>query len=418
MRKIAYFDCQCGAAGDMILASMLDAGLDKDVLRNGIESLKLDELKEINIAEVSKNGIRAIKMTPVTDTAHHKHSHEHKHSGHKHEHHHHHDHDHGHHNSNKSHHHRNLKSIIEIISTCDISDNAKKNAITIFQKIAEVEGKIHGKSPDEVHFHEVGATDSIVDIVGCCIGFDYFKFDTVYCSMISLGGGSVKCAHGIVPVPAPATAELIKGMPVKDGPVETELLTPTGAAVLSHFVNKFEQLPPSKVISNGYGSGTKDFEGVSNILRLRIAEPLNDSQDDQIWLLEANIDDNTPEMIGMACDSLVKISLDTWTSPIYMKKNRPAVKLSVLCTQEQIEAVEDIIFCSGLTLGIRKTKVERSVLEREFSEKKTSYGTLKIKAGFYKGKKVFEKAELESLREIAERSNASVSEILNELGKS
>lgn len=399
MNKIAYFDCQCGAAGDMILAAMIDAGLDENLLFNQIKSLNLKELQEINVSEVSKNGIRAIKMTPIMKEHHHHHSHDHN----------------GHNHGSSNHSHRHLKNISDKINASNISPKAKKNALSIFTAIAEVEGKIHGKPADEVHFHEVGATDSIVDIVGCCIGFDYFDFDTVYCSTISLGGGSVKCAHGIVPVPAPATAELIKGLPVKDGPVETELLTPTGAAILAHFVDKFKPLPASSIITNGYGSGTKDFEGVSNILRLRIGEAISTDTQDNVWLVESNIDDCTGELIGLACENLLPLALDVWTSPIYMKKNRPAITLNILCSDKQLASIKGVIFNSGLTLGIRKSKVERTMLERKFIDKQTPYGTLKIKEGFYKGNKVFSKPEFESLKQLSQQNDLPVSEIMKQI---
>ncbi len=384
MTKIAYFDCLCGAAGDMILASMIDAGLDMELLERSVRSLGLEELDKLDISQVSKNGIRATKFTPLI------HSHDHNHHHH--------------------HPHRHLDDIVRIIRNSAVSERTKDNAMKIFGKIAEVEGKIHGKEPSQVHFHEVGGTDSIVDIFGCCVGFDYFNFDRVYCSTVSLGSGSVQCAHGIMPVPAPATAELIEGMPVKDGPIECELLTPTGAAVLAHFVDEFAPMPPCRIVATGYGSGTKDFEKVSNILRLRIAQTLEQTDDGRnVWLIETNLDDCTGEMIGFVCEKLMagKV-LDVWTAPIYMKKNRPGVMLSILCEPCELENMEDILLGSGITLGLRKIQMQRTVLERRFTTKDTPAGTLTIKEGYYKGKKVFSKPEFDCLRELVAKTDGGV----------
>ncbi len=384
MTKIAYFDCLCGAAGDMILASMIDAGLDMELLQTAVKSLSLEELDTLDVVQVSKNGIRATKFTPVISSHNHHHHHPHRH----------------------------LNDIVQIIKNSRLSERAKDNAIKIFGKIAEVEGKIHAKPPEQVHFHEVGGTDSIVDIVGCCVGFDYFNFDRIYCSTVSLGGGTVRCAHGIMPVPAPATAELIKGMPVKDGPVECELLTPTGAAVLAHFVDEFSPMPPCRIITTGYGSGTKDFKEVSNIIRLRIAQTLEQAPTDaqDVWLIETNTDDCTGEMIGYVCEKLMAgNALDVWTAPIYMKKNRPGVLLSILCEPDKLEQMEDILLGSGITLGLRKMQMQRTILQRRFTMKDTPSGQLKIKEGYYKGKKVFAKPEFDCLRELTETNGTNPS---------
>ena len=386
MTKIAYFDCLCGAAGDMILASMIDAGLDVELLEKSIRSLGLGELDKLEIKQVNKNGIRAVKFTPVIRCEHAHHHHPHRH----------------------------LDAITQIIQNSGISERAKINAVKIFAGIAAVEGKIHGKPPEQVHFHEIGATDSIVDIVGCCVGFDYFDFDRVYCSTISLGGGTVQCAHGIMPVPAPATAELVKGLPVKDGPVECELLTPTGAAVLAHFVDEFSPMPPCRITATGYGGGTKDFDKTANILRLRIAEPQQQSSsgDRNVWLVETNTDDCTGEIIGFVCEKLMaNKALDVWTSPIYMKKNRPGVMLSILCEDGQLENIEEILLSSGITLGLRKIQMQRNILERRFTTKQTPCGEVKIKEGYYKGVKVFSKPEFDCLSELAKKNGVNPSSL-------
>lgn len=402
--KIAYFDCQCGAAGDMIAAAMIDAGLDVGILKNAIKSLRLEELKDIEIRTESRNGIRALRFIPVVQDQEHEHSHCEGGDEHKSHHHHHH------------HQHRGLKEITDIISRGQFSEKAKLDAIAVFRKIAEVEGKIHGKEVEQVHFHEIAATDSIVDIVSCCVGFDYFKFDKIYCSTVSMGGGTVKCQHGTVPVPAPATAALVEGLTVKDGPVDCELLTPTGAALLAHFVTECKPMPAAKIIAAGYGCGTKDFSAAANVLRIRIAQQDSETADDDaVWLVETNIDDCSGEIIAFISEKLSQKALDVWTAPIYMKKNRPAVTLSVLCGSQCLDDIEDIMLSSGLTLGLRKTRMQRTVLKREFVTKQTRFGTLTVKQGIYKGKVVFSKPEYESLAALADKNGISPRRILADI---
>ncbi|MBE0535075.1 MAG: nickel pincer cofactor biosynthesis protein LarC [Phycisphaerae bacterium] len=378
--KIAYFDCFSGAAGDMIVAAMLDAGLDEHYLRDQIASLAIEGL-QLHVAPVKRSGISAIHFGTA--------------AGHQ--------------------HHRGLSDILAIIGRSSIPDAAKQRAVAIFERLARVEGKIHGKDPQEIHFHEVGAVDSIVDIVAACAGFDALGIEKVCCSPLSVGGGMIHCAHGIMPAPAPATVELLKEAhaPVRGGPVEAELLTPTAAAIIAETVSQFGALPPMRIGSIGYGAGTKEFEDLPNVLRLILGSTDEKAPEtDVVCLLECNIDDADGETLGHAVDLLLKHgALDAFTAPVYMKHNRPAVTLSILAEPEKAGELESIVFNQGLTLGIRKRLLERSILKREYISVRTEYGPIRIKLGFLGPKQVFAKPEYADCAAAAAGSNVSLKKV-------
>lgn len=361
--KIAYFDCFAGAAGDMIVAAMLDAGLDEAFLRDRIASLAIHGL-EIRIGRVNRAGISAVHFATAV-------------SGHQ--------------------HHRGLGDIVEIINRSAICDSAKQRAIAIFERLAVAEGRIHGKDPQEIHFHEVGAVDSIVDIVAVSVGLDALGIERIVASPLSVGGGTIQCAHGIMPVPAPATAELLKQAqaPVVGGPVDTELLTPTAAAILAHTVSQFGPLPAMRIESIGHGAGTKEFKHLPNVLRLVIGSADDQGTEvDAVCLLECNIDDADGETAGHAMETLMEQgALDVFTTPICMKHGRPAVKLSVLVEPGMTSRIEQVIFAQGLTLGLRKQILQRSILARQWVSVETDYGPIRIKIGNLSGKRVFAKPE-------------------------
>ncbi len=360
--KIAWFDCFAGAAGDMLVAAMLDAGLDPDFLKSQIATLPMDSIS-LEITEVKRAGLRALKFTPAF--AH-------------------------------QHHHRNLQDIINIITGSKISDTARKTAISIFQRLADAEAAVHGKDPNEIHFHEVGAVDSIADIVSAAIGLEALDIQAVYCSPISVGGGTVTCAHGLMPVPAPATAELIKGIPINPGPAQVELLTPTAAAILTTITQQFAPLPAMKIESIGCGAGTLDSNEFPNILRLIIGEIVAPDAEtaDSVCLLETNIDDITGEMVGSVTEALLENgALDVFSTSIYMKQNRPAIQLSVLCAPADSEKLERLIFEKGVTFGIRKQILQRSKLARRFVTVETAFGPIAIKLGLLDGTVVNAKPE-------------------------
>jgi len=379
--KIAYFDCFAGAAGDMIAASMLDAGLDFEFLKTQISTLGLDGLK-LEIEETHRAGLRALHFNPVIA---------------------------------EQHHHRRLNDIIEIINRSSIGEKPKNTAISIFRRLADAEAAVHGKSPQDIHFHEVGAIDSIVDIVSASVGFDALKIDKVCCSTLSVGGGFVEAAHGRLPVPAPATAELLKNVPTAGGPIEKELLTPTGAAILTAVVERFGSLPEMKIESVGYGAGTLDSPQFPNVLRLFIGQTadLSSANADSICVLETNVDDVAGEIIAAVMDSILEQgALDVYLAPITMKHNRPASKLSVICEIADFSKFENIIFRAGLTFGIRRQTMLRTKLEREFVKVDTQFGQISIKIGKLQGLIVNAKPEFSDCLAASQKHKVSVKQVI------
>ena len=379
--KIAYFDCFAGAGGDMIAAAMLDAGLDFEFLKKQLATLGIKNF-DIKLTQTKRAGLRAVSFTPAFK---------------------------------EDKHHRNLKDITEIISNSKIHNKAKETAIAIFNKLAAAEALVHNKDLQEIHFHEVGALDSIVDIVSASIGMVALEIEKVYCSTLSIGGGTIKCAHGILPVPGPATAELLKGVPTVGGPIDKELLTPTAAAILTTIVNQFGPLPEMKIEKIGYGAGSLESEKFPNVLRLIIGQSVceNTANTDSVCLLEANSDDVTGEIVGFVTEKLFESNaLDVFTTPIYMKHNRPAVKISVICKIEDVPQIEEILFTEGLTFGIRKQILQRSKLERDFAKVATEFGEIKIKTGSLNGRIVTAKPEFSDCAAAAKKHKVAVKTVI------
>ena len=379
--KIAYFDCFAGAGGDMIAAAMLDAGLDFEFLKKQLATLGIKNF-DIKLAQTKRAGLRAVSFTPAFK---------------------------------EDKHHRNLKDITEIISSSKIHNKAKETAIAIFNKLAAAEALVHNKDLQEIHFHEVGALDSIVDIVSASIGLVALEIEKVHCSTLSLGGGTIKCAHGILPVPGPATAELLKGIPTVGGPIDKELLTPTAAAILTTIVSQFGSLPEMKFEKIGYGAGSLESEKFPNVLRLIIGQSVceNTANTDSVCILEANSDDVTGEIVGFVTEKLFESNaLDVFTTPIYMKHNRPAVKISVICKIEDVLQIEEILFTEGLTFGIRKQILHRSKLERDFAKVATEFGEIKIKTGSLNGRIVTAKPEFPDCAAAAKKYKVAVKTVI------
>ena len=380
--KIAYFDCFAGAGGDMIVAAMLDAGLDAGFLKAQIATLGIENL-DIEITETHRAGLRALRFIPK---------------------------------AREQHHHRNLEQIAMIIGQSGISERAKKTAIAIFNKLAIAEAAVHGKEPEQIHFHEVGAIDSIVDIVSACVGLEALGVEKVYCSALSVGGGTVNCAHGLLPVPAPATAELLKGIPIVAGPIQAELLTPTAAAVLTTIVDRFCPIPAMKIETVGYGAGSLESEKLPNILRLILGQTESDDSEnaDSVCLLETNIDDVTGETLGFITGQLLEgPALDVYSTAIYMKHNRPAVKISVICKIEDCRQIEELLFSQAVTFGIRKQMLQRSKLTKNFVSVETSFGPIKIKTGSFDGKIVNAKPEFSDCQSAAKDHNVPIKTVLD-----
>jgi len=316
--------------------------------------------------------------------------------------------------------HRHLRHVEEIINNSTLPGNVKINSLKIFDLIAVAEAKIHNISKEKVHFHEVGALDSITDIVGAAICLDYLKVDKVMSSSIQLGGGMVKCTHGIMPVPAPATAEIVMNVPVKTGLVNHEATTPTGAAILVATVDQFTDKIDFQITKTAYGIGNRDSE-VPNVLRVYLGEELENVQDvttEEAIVLESNIDDMNPEYYDFILGQLFNAGAsDAWLVPVIMKKSRPGATLSVLCQEKLIEKMKEIIFSHSTSIGIREYRVKKNMLRREESTLETVYGPVRIKQSFFNGKMVRSKPEFEDCKMLAELHHVSISEIEKEVIK-
>jgi len=419
-KRILYFDCFSGISGDMTIGALLDLGIDQNLFLAELNKIHLDEF-EIEIKKGLKKGVSGTDFTVhLTHQEHsheeptHEHEHEHTH-GHLHDHSHGHEHSHEHNHSEKPHDHahtRNLGDICTIIDSSNLSDFVKTASKNIFYIVAEAEAKIHAKTIEEVHFHEVGAVDSIVDIIGAAICVEMLHIDEIHCSEINLGSGFVHCEHGVFPVPAPATLEILKGVPVYSKNAKKELTTPTGAAILKALCSDFGSLPEFVIENIGYGLGKRDME-TPNVLRVIVGKK---KRTNTLTMLETNIDNMNPEIYSYLFPKLLDNgALDVFTTPIYMKKSRPANILSVLCNEETVEQLEEIIFTETTTLGIRKYKVEREELQRKFEKINTRFGEVSVKFAFRNGELLKFAPEYEDCRRIAEDANIPLIQIINEI---
>jgi pyridinium-3,5-bisthiocarboxylic acid mononucleotide nickel chelatase len=381
MRVLCY-DCFSGISGDMNLGAMIDLGVDISYLKNELEKLNLDGW-DLVAEKDQRHGIKGTKVT-VRQLVH------------KHE-------------------HRHLSDIEKIISGSSLSDEVKKLSMEIFMKLATAESIVHGIPVEEVHFHEVGAIDSIIDITGAAVCYNALHVDAVYVSEVELGGGFVNCDHGKLPVPAPATIEIIKGIPVRTGGVDFEATTPTGAAILSVLGTDFCSSDPLKIEKTAYGIGHKDHPDVPNILRVSLAETISQSgTGHNALLIESNIDDMNPEFYDHISDRLFKAGAsDVYYSQIIMKKGRPGVVLSVICEPGSEDHIREIMFTESTTLGIRTYDFRKDTLSREFSKLETIYGDVTIKRSFYKGKEVSVKPEYDECKRIALEQDIPLKEIYN-----
>lgn len=381
--KILYFDCFSGISGDMVLGAFVDMGIDQAWLISELDKLNLDEFA-IQVSNVMKNGIAATKLDVILL--------EEKHVEHQH-----------------GHHHRTLKDIIVLIDASGISEGAKSIARAIFNRLARAEARVHDAKPEDVHFHEVGAVDSIVDIAGCAICIDKLRPDKIFASPLRDGRGFIRCQHGSIPVPVPAVCELVqeRNISLQTCEIEGEMITPTGAAILCELAEEFIPMPSIQLISKGYGAGTKDFK-IPNLLRVFMGE--KGGSENKIWLIETNLDDITPEALGFTMEQLFEAgALDVFYTPIYMKKNRPAYKLSVLCND--YEPFEALIFRHTTTLGVRRQQMERTTAMRQIVEMPQG-GKLKV----WKIGDIQKHApEYESVAQIARSSGRSFGEIYDEM---
>lgn len=368
--KSLHFDCFAGASGNMVLGALIALGVDRDALAAELSKLGLPEFG-LEVETVDRSGISSTHVNVVIP-------------------------------DEKAH--RHLHTIVDIIQNSTLSDSIKQRSIAIFTKLAEAEAKIHGTDIQKVHFHEVGALDAIIDIVGSCIGFEMLGIEQFTASKLHVGSGFVNMAHGKFPVPPPAVAEILTNIPIYSTEIEGELLTPTGAAIIATVCNEFGKLPEMKVEKSGYGAGTREYKGFPNVLRLMIGESTaqDTRETERLTLIETNIDDATPQVLGHVMDrTMTAGALDCWFTPIMMKKNRPATMLSVLCASETVDEIRELLYSETPTLGLRITETSRESLSREIVKVKTKYGEITVKTATLYGTLVNVKPEYEDVRRLA-----------------
>jgi uncharacterized protein (TIGR00299 family) protein len=395
--KIAYLDCTSGISGDMLLAALVDAGAPLAEIQAGIDSLGLPSCKLVP-SEAERAGFRALKV----DVEH-----------------------------EPEHAHRHLHHITDMIDAATMTEAQKSLAKDIFTKLGIAEAKVHGVDLRKVHFHEVGAVDSIADIVGCAIGWSLLGIEQAFASPIPTGGGTITIAHGRVGVPAPATAELLKGVPLASSPVEAELTTPTGAALLAGLVSGFGPLTPMQIESLGFGAGTKDFKEQANVLRLYVGHTspnqtkhahshLENVSADQAVVLETHVDDSTGEQIGHAMETLLEVGAwDVCTTPIQMKKSRPGVKLTVICSPDLRDKCAEILFRETTTFGMRVNITDRFTLQRESTEVSTKFGPARAMICQPPGTSEKQcRPEYESCRVLAAANHLSLDQVYQEVQRS
>jgi pyridinium-3,5-bisthiocarboxylic acid mononucleotide nickel chelatase len=426
--RIAYVDCFSGISGDMFLGALIDAGVPQEIFERTVEVLGVGA--RLEVSRVSRSGISATKLDVIVNgedspresragaPAPHEHAHGHEHHYGE-----------GRHRDSHAHQHphgRGLTEIREIVQHSQISDQAKATAIAIFEKLGTAESKIHNVPIDKIHFHEVGAVDALVDIVCAAVGAEALGVDEFVCSSLNVGGGTVNCAHGTFPVPAPATVELLKGAPVYSSGPQAELVTPTGAAIVATLVKRFAGLPAMKIEKIGYGAGSRDFARHPNVLRITVGESTAEANagegaratqvsHETISVIEANLDDLNPQVFGYVMDRLLEAgALDVFGTPVQMKKNRPGTLLTVLAKPEDVDKLEHIIFAETTTIGVRSREEKRQVLARKWNTVSTRYGDVRIKIASLNGSVTNYAPEYEDCRRIAAERRVPLKTVMQE----
>jgi uncharacterized protein (TIGR00299 family) protein len=420
--RVAYLDCFSGISGDMFLGALVDAGVSPGLLKQTVAALDVEA--RVEISRVMRSGISATKVDVYShgekdlprevywaerERAEHGYSHGnsdrpaqmrveapplHQHS------------DHG----------RGLSEIRAVISRAAIAESAKRKAIAIFEALGAAEAKIHATEIERVHFHEVGAVDAMVDIVCAAVGVEALGVQEIICSPLNVGGGTVECAHGRFPVPAPATVELLKGAPVYSTTVEAELVTPTGAAIVATLASRFEAFPAMKVESVGYGAGSRDFPRHANVLRLSVGEAAERRVNaDTVTVLEANLDDMSPQVFGYMMERLLEEgALDVFAVPVQMKKNRPGSLVTVLAQPEDAERLTDILFAESTTIGVRRREEQRQCLDRRWETVATPWGQVRMKIASRNGSVANFAPEYEDCRRIAAQHKVPLKRVMQE----
>lgn len=389
MKKILYYDCFAGISGDMNLGALVDLGVDPDHLRSELEKLNIEGFR-LEVERDIRKGISGTRVTVVVD-----------------------------HPENEKH--RHLHHIEELILESSLSQGIKEKSLAIFSRVAEAEARVHSIPVEKVHFHEVGALDSIADIVGAAICQEALKVDEIHASPVQLGGGFVKCAHGLMPVPAPATAEILAAIPVKTGLVDYEATTPTGAAILAATVDRFTERMELTIIKTGYGIGQRDGE-IPNVLRVYLVEADEQMDSDvlveEAVMLECNLDDMSPERYTHVMDLLFSAgAAEVFIVPVVMKKSRPGHMLCILCRTELVDSMKELVFTETPSIGMREYNVKKHVLRREMVVVPTRYGDVEVKRSYLNGRVVNEKPEFEQCRILAREHGVTLEEVTIEVLK-
>ena len=390
MSRLLYFDCFSGISGDMTLGALLDAGLPLDALKRALGSLDVSGY-DVTSKRVLRAGVSATQFV-VNEQA----------------------------PSDKTHQHRHLPGIFKLIDGATLSAAGRDRAKQLFQRLAEAEAAIHQMPIEKVHLHEVGALDSIIDIVGAVFALEWFGADRIVSSPLNVGGGMVDSAHGRFPVPAPATVKLLGGAPIYSGPVQKELVTPTGALIVSSYAESFGPLPPMKVDHVGYGAGSYDFPGTPNVLRVFVGEAMAAHErlaaagvdGDRVTVIECEIDDMNPQIFGVVMDRLYAAgALEVFYVPVQMKKNRPGTLVTVVAAPDRRAAIAEIIFRETTTIGLRYHEVDRECLRREIVNVDTSIGVVRFKVAWRDGRIVNAVPEFEDCARLAAANNLSVKDV-------
>jgi len=382
--RLAYFDCFSGISGDMTLGALVDAGCSLELLRSELRALQVPGW-ELTAEKVWKNGMAATYVKVKNE------------------------------DQSK---HRSLSAILEILRKSQLAPPVRDRAGAIFNKLGEAEARVHDVALEKIHFHEVGAVDAIIDIVGACIGFQALGIEKFACSPLNVGGGTAKMAHGILPVPAPATASLLQGKPTYSNGVQKELVTPTGAAIVATICDSFGPQPPMSVSAIGYGAGTADLEGQPNVVRIMIGEAAEKAVaggDEEIAVIEANLDDMNPQIYGYFLEkALAADALDVYTTPVQMKKNRPGTLLTVLCKPQETNALMSLVFAETTTFGARTYRAQRRTLPREFQNVATAFGDVRIKISRVNGRILHVAPEYEDCRKLAVEKGVPLQRVISE----
>ena len=392
MSRILYLDCFSGASGDMIVGGLIDAGVSFAQIEAVVKSLDLDGVR-VSYDRVDRSGIGAAKFRVIDsdkiESSHGDHSHDHRY-----------------------HEHRGLSDITEIVKRSDLPSASQLKAVSLFRRLAEVEAEIHQMPVEEVHLHEVGAVDSIVDIVAAVYAFELLGVDQVISSPLNVGSGTVVCTHGDLPVPAPATAKLLVNVPIYSAGPAVELVTPTGALLVTEYADDYGTLPPMCISGIGYGAGDRDFKGRPNVVRAFVGETTGNSEIERVVVLECQIDDMNPEIYGLLMEHLIEAgALDVFYTPIQMKKNRPATLVTVIAQPADRELLTTLLFTESTTIGVRVSEIDRDSLDREIVSIDSPFGAVRVKVARRNGEILNVAPEFDDCVRVAEEHERSVKDI-------